>query len=230
MFSDNCCCIYTVEAHPWERSEVFNELANVNAYLGRYELALQYYLEALKLKESMQDKAGQAKLNNNIGLLHFRMGKYENAISYYEKTLEMVKELNYNLYHYFVLQNKLEKALSYYTRWPELKDTILSVKNHNRIAELEILHQTGQKEAEIALLKQKNARQRLTSILSVVILLLLSGSGLLAWSRFRMCIRLLEKGKLLQEQEYRQKELEIDNERNRSARLKAEQQLQADNY
>jgi len=59
---------------------------------GDYGEAATYLQAAGKLFESIEDKAGIARVYGNIGNLHFRQGEYEKAKSYFIKSIEISKE------------------------------------------------------------------------------------------------------------------------------------------
>jgi serine phosphatase RsbU (regulator of sigma subunit) len=65
----------------------------VNYYQGKYDKALECYLESLKITEEFDDKNGIASCYNNIGMIHSFQGSYTQAIYYYNKALEIKKVL-----------------------------------------------------------------------------------------------------------------------------------------
>jgi len=109
---------------------VRKHLANTYNYLGvlskeqsDYKNALDYYLEALKIDEELNDKAGMAKRLGNIGLILYDEADYPKALDYTFRALKMDEELKNkngiarhlgNLGLIYKQQNDYKKALNYY--------------------------------------------------------------------------------------------------------------------
>jgi tetratricopeptide (TPR) repeat protein len=123
IYADLLTNISSKEQTPFQ-SEVLKEKGNVNGYLGRYELALQYYLKSLALKKAMLDKTGIAKLSNNIGLIYFRLGDDDKAMSYYQEVLNIAEEIDapvlastqVNMGFIYSRQGAHNKALTYHQK------------------------------------------------------------------------------------------------------------------
>ncbi|MEZ4858708.1 MAG: tetratricopeptide repeat protein [Flavobacteriaceae bacterium] len=67
-----------------------------NSYLGLsdYQVALNYYLEALQGFEQTQNKKGQSFCYQNIGECYIELQQYASAISYINKSISLKKEMN----------------------------------------------------------------------------------------------------------------------------------------
>jgi len=202
--------------------------------LGDYSTAVQHYLLAAEHSAPLGHQAIYTDALNKLSGVYIKMKQYEQALQQLQKAYPLAKalndpamlnEINLSYSEYYTQTGQYEQALEYYRQWAATKDSLVSQHNRNRISELEILHQTEQKESEIVLLEQKNARQRLFILFASVTALLLLISGILLWSRSRIRIDLLEKEQKLQQEENKRKELEIENERNRAERLQMAQQL-----
>jgi len=66
-------------------------------FKGAYDKAVEYYIQALEIRENLGNKAGIAKCYNNIGVVHWRQGNYDKAIEYYNQALKIYKELDYKI-------------------------------------------------------------------------------------------------------------------------------------
>ncbi|MCB9224085.1 MAG: tetratricopeptide repeat protein [Crocinitomicaceae bacterium] len=64
-----------------------------NAIQNRYDVAIEYYMEALKIYEKIDNKSGQASILNNIGILYSDMDEYDKSLEYYQKSAEVKKEI-----------------------------------------------------------------------------------------------------------------------------------------
>ena len=63
-----------------------NAIGNVYFYKGDYNKALQIFLQALKIRESLHDERTIAVTYSNIGSVYSEQGEYQQAISYILKT------------------------------------------------------------------------------------------------------------------------------------------------
>ncbi len=91
-------------------------------YLNIFSQALDYYQQALEIREQENDRAGLAKTLNNLGTAYLHAGKLNNAQEYFERAKTLSEELNDinqlatsllwlgEIYHY---KNQYERALYY---------------------------------------------------------------------------------------------------------------------
>jgi tetratricopeptide (TPR) repeat protein/DNA-binding CsgD family transcriptional regulator len=199
-----------------------------------FSTAVQHYKLAIYHSDTLGHKAVYTDALNKLSSVYLKMGRDQLALAQLDKAYPLaqllgdpalINEINLNYSIYYSNNGQYEQALNYYKNWSAIKDSLASQDNRNRIAELEILYQTQQKENEISLLAQKNARQRLIIIFVMITAFLLFLSGLLLWSRSRIRIVLLQKDQALQREAHKRKELEYENEKNRAERLQIAQQL-----
>lgn len=82
---------------------------------GNYSIALQYYMNSLKISEKIGDKFATAKVLGNIGILYKIQNKFDNAFQYTRQALKINKEINYqkgigsNLTNLGLLNYRLKK-------------------------------------------------------------------------------------------------------------------------
>lgn len=62
-------------------------------YEGKYDLAIDYFFNSLKILEEINDKIGISLCLGNIGAIHVNLGNFEKALEYFEKLLETFEEL-----------------------------------------------------------------------------------------------------------------------------------------
>ncbi len=62
-------------------------------YTALYEIALEYYFRALKLKEELGDKNGISIRLGNIGTVYYEQKEYTKAFDYYLKALKLTEEV-----------------------------------------------------------------------------------------------------------------------------------------
>jgi len=101
----------------------YNCLGAFNYLKGNYPISLEYYLSALKIRESLNDKKGISATLGNIGLVYRDQSNYPKALEYYFKALKIAEELAEknliaadlaNIGTVYSTQTDYPKALDYY--------------------------------------------------------------------------------------------------------------------
>ena len=75
------------------KSSLFNNMGIINWHHGELDLAIELYLESLKISRQINDKKRIAGLLNNIGIIYFDKGELELAVDYYAKSMEIEEKL-----------------------------------------------------------------------------------------------------------------------------------------
>jgi diguanylate cyclase (GGDEF)-like protein len=75
-------------------ADTMNALGNVFLSLGDYPKSLEYYHDALRIREQTGDVQGQASALNNIGLIHFKLGDSSKALQLYDESLKLRASAN----------------------------------------------------------------------------------------------------------------------------------------
>src|SRR5690606_12256205 len=98
-------------------------------YFSDFELTVNYYLEAKKIADSIQDKVTQRTVNNNLCATFVELKQFDKGKKYGEEALKFAEEIDnelnmlsplYNLATIEVQQNNFEKALEYINRFEEI--------------------------------------------------------------------------------------------------------------
>jgi CHAT domain-containing protein/tetratricopeptide (TPR) repeat protein len=96
---------------------------------GKYDKALEYYLQALEIDKRLGAEAGVAIRLSNIGMVYKSWGKYDKALEYYLQALEIGKRLGdeagvairlSNIGMVYKSWGKYDKALEYYLQALEI--------------------------------------------------------------------------------------------------------------
>lgn len=107
------------------QANAHNHIGAIFWIQGDYVDALESHLEALHIREKMQDYPGQGSSLVNIGLVYQSQGNYAESISYYERCLKMgersgdrhsVGAALANLGEVYKLQGKYETSLEHFGR------------------------------------------------------------------------------------------------------------------
>jgi len=110
-------------------------IGEINRALGNYDIAIDYYLQSLKIYEQLKDSPAKilvrsAKLGislcwNNTGIIYYYQGSYEKALDYFIRSLKIKEILGekrlianqmMNIGVVYKKLNKIEKARGYYMR------------------------------------------------------------------------------------------------------------------
>jgi tetratricopeptide (TPR) repeat protein len=133
--------------------------------MTNYDKALEYFRKSLNIREEIGYKLGIATNANNMGGIYTELGKYDDAFFYLSKGLNVSKEINskeHIVYSYenfsalYEAKRDYKKALEYYKRAAEEKDTLLNEKVSKQIAEMQTRYDTLKKEKEIEVLTKNN--------------------------------------------------------------------------
>ena len=146
--------------------------------------ALEYFKESMEYIHQIGSPHMEVDVSHRIGRAHKALGNFGEARQAQQRTLEIAKELQSPSFQSDALlalaamdslENKHEDFIRHYVQGIKLRDSIWNRENRSRIAELQIIHETEQKELEIEQLRQQDkVRQlRMTSIMAA------SGSGLM---------------------------------------------------
>lgn len=126
-------------------SQIYNNVGALNEQQSKYAQALEYYLKAFRLYDSINDPLMESKTLVNIGVIYYRQQEYTEALKYYEKALPLKKELNdrrgeallYNnmgiIYYYLenydkVLEN-FKRSLSIYRQLGDIRSQAMPYYN-----------------------------------------------------------------------------------------------------
>jgi signal transduction histidine kinase/Tfp pilus assembly protein PilF len=77
----------------FQLAAVYNNLAMVYDATGNFDLAVDYYMDALKIFERLGEMNEVATLYNNIGTISYTTDKFDKSIEYFKKALQISKEL-----------------------------------------------------------------------------------------------------------------------------------------
>ncbi|KOY87486.1 hypothetical protein AD998_16290 [bacterium 336/3] len=139
---------YTMETVP-----ILYDLGVVNRRSGNQPKGLDYYLEALKVLETIQVKTKESNvqycnITQAIGVIYFEQDDYDKAISFFEKSSNKCKEINYELglsYNYNGLGGTYRKMKNYAKAMEYLRKSLeLANKNHYERLRADLLGDIGE--------------------------------------------------------------------------------------
>ncbi len=139
----------------------YNNLGKAYLALNQYNDALNYFNKKLDFDINSANKNDIANDFINLGNVYFKLKNINKALENYNKSLNIAKQINspdivienyYQLSELFKAKNDFSKAYSYFVKYQQLKDSIYSIENYNKLIDLQNRSQIEAKEAEITLL------------------------------------------------------------------------------
>jgi tetratricopeptide (TPR) repeat protein/DNA-binding CsgD family transcriptional regulator len=148
--------------------------------------ALEYFNEAMESIHQLGSPRMEMDISHRIGNAHRALGDFEQARQAQQRSLELaidMKSLRFQsdalleMAAMDSLERKYEDFIRHYVQGVKLRDSIWNKENRSRIAELQIMHETEQKELMIAQLEQREimnlSRQRYIIIFALLFISLL---------------------------------------------------------
>ena len=116
------------------------EKADVLAQIGkhyrgqyRFYMALEYYQNALRIREEFGDREAVGKSLNSIGIVYRQLEQYDKSLEYYKRSLKIKEELNdkkgiaatsNNIGVLYKTMEKWDQALEYYFKSIDFKEQL----------------------------------------------------------------------------------------------------------
>jgi len=116
-----------------DKSKALNTLGGIFFLRGVYQKSLEYYLQALRINQAINNSDGIARNMGNIANIYNRLGDYERALEYNINSLEINKQTNNeeliannygNIGNIFANLGRFENALEYHKKSCELNNKI----------------------------------------------------------------------------------------------------------
>jgi signal transduction histidine kinase len=219
----------SVTNQPMKMLTYFTNLGGIE-YDGRnFKQALFYLQKAQSIETPYEDYYTKSGLLVNLGVVWLALENTDSAYFYTQQGLEMalkidafeyVKNAYKNLFETDSTLKNYLSAIKYHQLFKIYTDTISNVEVRNRIAELDIIYKTAQKDKENSLLMTQNqlshkviAKQNIIVIIILVALFLFSISLILLLSNQRkLRLALVELTRKNIEIEKKQEEIRLKNE------------------
>ena len=170
--------------------------------LNNYDSARYYYTCSLRFSSVDRDYIPMACTYLSLGELCTKEKNFAQAIEFLNKGLSYSRLVNYRaqwveaynlLSECYAARGDHRNALVFLRMRNEVRDSILTVKAHEDIANMMIKYETGKKDEQISLLSDDSrTKQKKIRIAVLIILAILSFTGLLAyisWLYYRKKLR-----------------------------------------
>ncbi len=151
----------------------------------KYKQGMKNLYKAMKMFESLKSDRELVNIYYDIGTAYENIGQVDSTIFYLKSSINLAERLGspyekreslFTLYEFYKKNNEYSKALNYYTKYIQLRDSISNLKMKQSFQELEVKYQTAQKELDIQKLKDQQiidqSRKRVLIILFFAVVLL----------------------------------------------------------
>ncbi len=181
--------IEETSGNPMRVATRWYNLATSHASLKNYQTAQNLFKKVDSLISGTTLYVFLAKNNTGLGQLYFVQNSFTEALNYFSKaeyfaglagTLPEQSNIALHFYQIYKKTGNLSEALKYYERYTILNDSVYSLSVAKQIEELQVQHQTAQKEAEITRLETENElkqnelvyrkRERNWALLAIIVL------------------------------------------------------------
>ncbi len=148
---------------------VLSNMAGIYEELKEYQKAAATYDKSLNMAKDLGEKSYESHVLISISIMSSKWGKYEKALGTSFQALEIavelpsklpIKRIYETLSNIYANKGDYKNALEYHGKFKTLSDEILNAASTKRIAEMETRLNTKEKEIQIALLKEKEKRQK----------------------------------------------------------------------
>lgn len=150
--------------------EVLNIMGNNLMKSGKPLNAIQYYSKSIELSEKLDDLKLLSAAKNLMGKAYMETGNMGKALILFNQSLDHAQEANNksqikNVYQslcsYYVTTGNFKEAYRFDTIYYNLKDSLFSVRNTSKIAQLMEIYDTENKDKELAVLKSTQTMESL---------------------------------------------------------------------
>jgi serine phosphatase RsbU (regulator of sigma subunit) len=156
-----------------------------------YGKALKNFYDAYKYWSEANDKEGIVIATGNLGEISRQMGDDENALKYFTESFEKADEIHSlsfqkgaarSLAELYYKRGEYKKAYDYFNVYSDLRDTLFSDENAERVSQMQSKYESEQKEHKIKLLtKEAELQESELSQKRFIINAVSAGAGLLAF-------------------------------------------------
>lgn len=156
--------------HIMTQSAIYSIIAHIYQLDNKMERALVFQRKALKLRKEYGNLPLTGSSLSNIGTVYTNIGNYPKALEYFHAGLKIAKlvghtdyiKYNYqHIYELYISSKNYKKALEYNLLLSAINDTILQNDARQKFAEINYIHEVGQKQNAIGLLSKENEMQNL---------------------------------------------------------------------
>ncbi|MBI5541605.1 MAG: tetratricopeptide repeat protein [Bacteroidia bacterium] len=203
------CYFNSLEYYQQEKNEqneinianLENNIGNIYKDIKKYDKALEYFFKAKEGKSKYKQYTSLVSTLSNIGDIYVEKKLFNEALSIYnealamaveQKSIRLQKDVYFDLSYMYKEQGNFKLAYETFKESTQLKDSIISEKNNEEIANLKVRYETDKKEKENVILTKDNelkstriANERKQKLLFASLSLIILMVGVFIFIQFR---------------------------------------------
>lgn len=189
---------YKIAGNRYGTAKIYENLGSIYEDLSKYDSAYHCFDKARVLYEAEHNEVASIEVINNLGDVLRKTGKYQEAMKQTRKALALA-EKTHNLYQMgsayrdiaktFRLLNQLDSAYDYLELSRKYTLEVYSKEGTQQTSFLQILYDTDKKNSEIIRLENIRKTNKIITIATGLVLVLLCILGWTIFSRQRLKIR-----------------------------------------
>lgn len=142
-----------------------NNIGNIYKDIKKYDKALEYFFKAKVGKAKYKQYTSLVSTLSNIGDIYVERKQFKEALTIYnealtmainQKSIRLQKDVYFDLSYMYKEQGNFKLAYETFKESTQLKDSIISEKNNEEIANLKVRYETDKKEKENLILTKDN--------------------------------------------------------------------------
>ena len=187
--------IHTKRSFEYGKMEVFNRLGLMYGAQRQYDSALHHLTKSLKISQEINDVEGKTKTMLDLAKVYLERNQLKKAETNLLEALVHAKEIGSfkwlkEIYENLQIVNRrngdLNKALTYYDQYIQVRDSIFNERIINNISQLETQlatveqkRQIEAREKQIVILEQQTELQQIRILILIVAIIVIIVIGLL---------------------------------------------------
>ncbi|MBI9055593.1 MAG: tetratricopeptide repeat-containing sensor histidine kinase [Bacteroidales bacterium] len=150
------------------QAKLLHNMAATYHRLRKYNLAKNYYLKSLEMKEGIGGEDSKASSWNGLGTALIMLGDYEKGEEYLLKAYNFSKEKGKyknatsaakSLVWFYKYREDYKRALFYQQMYQQVSDSLIGIEKIRRLTEVEQKYEVEKKEQQIAFLEKEKQVQ-----------------------------------------------------------------------
>ena len=196
----------------------YMNMANVHDLTGNRKTAMEYHQKSIEICREHDIPYGIYLNYINLAEINLQEENYEEATVFLNDALELANEKGYgnriplfeNLFYAAKQTGQYKKAVEYFEKAYQLKDSLHEAQKHKELMELQTRHETKEKEAEILKLNNKDQRNALVRAYLIIafVSVLIVGIAILFFLRRKIYMARQRTLKLENENERKKEHIE----------------------
>ncbi len=161
---------YLEENNLYDKLLLVHNLGTVYEKLGKYDISLRYYNEAIKLEKNMGNKGMLVYSLQGVGNVLIAQNSFLEGEKYLLKSYNLAKEIGdltkqkrlvSNLKKVYENQGNYKESLKYLEIYADIEDSIYNINYIKQVTLLEQKFETEKKQQQIAFLEKENEIHKL---------------------------------------------------------------------